>query len=317
MAGNTKTKTVISIKILAVVLFLILLCALGHWIYKEYAQTSDSASYIDKLNRLESIEEQKVVFIGGSATHFGVRAELFQQLTGIQSVNMGLNAGISVGLYLDSIEPFLRAGDIVFITPEYSYFGGSLYNYAEADAEFLLYYAYGTFPQMNCFGYLKMLQPTLYSGWKNAGAYIQDNLRDRLKKGDTLYLRSNSNAYGDMEGAKGWPQSDIAPVKTDAQLGTFLDDMVSRIKKLEEQGIFVYICYPPYQEASYHISTSYISLIHETMKNADVTLLYEPETSALPNDMFLDTVYHLTYEGATEFTQMLAHQFKKLQVETI
>ena len=186
MARHNKANTAFWAKLLAVLLFLILLCTSGHCLYKEYAQTSDSASYIDKLERLKSMDERKAVFVGGSATHFGVQAELFQQLTGIPSVNMGLNAGISIGLYLDSVEPFLNAGDVLFITPEYSYFDGELYNYVEADAEFLLYYANGTLPQLNSIGYLKMVQPTLYSGWKNVGSYIQDNIRDRLKKGSTL-----------------------------------------------------------------------------------------------------------------------------------
>lgn len=299
------------IKLLCIVLALIILCSTGHWLYADYASQGDNASYIDKMHRLKNLQEKKAVFVGGSATHFGIQAEMFQEKTGIESVNMGLNAGISFGLYMDSIIPYLNEGDIVFVTPEYSYYANEWYNYSEVDAEFLLYYSPEAIGAMGFEDILRMIEPTFFGGCKNFGGFFQDNIRDVLKSGETLYLRSNSNAFGDMIGSKHWPPSAYDSICCDAPLGGFVDSMIACIEKMQARGIEVYVCYPPFNQTSFQQSKTYIDAIHGMLKDR-VNVLYFPEMACLPDTVFLDTAYHLRYSEAVEFTNMVILEYYRM-----
>ena len=57
------------------------------------------ASLIDKVERLESIEEPKIVLIGDSNLAFGIDSEKIEEGHGIPVVNMGLHGGFGCLLY--------------------------------------------------------------------------------------------------------------------------------------------------------------------------------------------------------------------------
>jgi hypothetical protein len=86
-------------------------------------QVGYQSSYIDKVRRLESLRNtRKAVFVGGSATHFGIQAELFEKETSIAALNMGLHGDVAFKIYMDNVLPYLKNGDAVFLCPEYEYY---------------------------------------------------------------------------------------------------------------------------------------------------------------------------------------------------
>lgn len=54
------------------------------------------ASLIDKVERLESIQEPKIVLIGDSNLAFGIDSERIEEAFGMPVVNMGLHGGWEV-----------------------------------------------------------------------------------------------------------------------------------------------------------------------------------------------------------------------------
>ena len=72
----------------------------------------------DKLERLYSIEEDKVVIIGGSSAAFGYDSALIEKYLGMPVVNMGLYAALGTKVMLDLTREGIGEGDIVIIAPE-------------------------------------------------------------------------------------------------------------------------------------------------------------------------------------------------------
>ena len=72
----------------------------------------------DKLDRLYSIEEEKIVIIGGSSAAFGYDSEIIENHLDMPVVNMGLYAALGTKLMLDLSRDAIREGDIVIIAPE-------------------------------------------------------------------------------------------------------------------------------------------------------------------------------------------------------
>ena len=55
---------------------------------------------IDKHQRLSSIQESKVVLVGGSNLPFGIKSPLIEEALGMPVVNMGLHAGLGMNFIL-------------------------------------------------------------------------------------------------------------------------------------------------------------------------------------------------------------------------
>ena len=72
----------------------------------------------EKVERLDSIEEEKIVVIGGSSVAFGVNSELIERYTEMPVVNFGLYASLGTKLMLDLSRKSINSGDIVIIAPE-------------------------------------------------------------------------------------------------------------------------------------------------------------------------------------------------------
>ena len=72
----------------------------------------------EKYDRLYSIEEEKIVIVGGSSVAFGVDSAMIEKYTGMPVVNFGLYAALGTKLMLDLSRGAIGEGDIVILSPE-------------------------------------------------------------------------------------------------------------------------------------------------------------------------------------------------------
>ena len=101
------------------------------WSGKSYEQTYYAGLSI-QYDRLNSINEQKIVVVGGSNVAFGLDTELLERWTGKKVVNFGLYGSLGVKVMIDLSKTNLNRGDIVVLTPELSNESYSLYFGAES-----------------------------------------------------------------------------------------------------------------------------------------------------------------------------------------
>ncbi len=72
----------------------------------------------DKLDRLYSIEEEKIVIVGCSSAAFGYDSEIIERYLEMPVVNLGVYAALGTKLMLDLSKDAIGEGDIVIIAPE-------------------------------------------------------------------------------------------------------------------------------------------------------------------------------------------------------
>ncbi len=72
----------------------------------------------EKVELLRSIEEEKIVVIGGSSVAFGIDSDLLSEYTGMPVVNFGVYAALGTKIMLDLSRPEINEGDIVVLALE-------------------------------------------------------------------------------------------------------------------------------------------------------------------------------------------------------
>lgn len=97
--------------LLKLLLFGVLIVAYINYILPQYNKGYDAA-LIDKAERLESIDEPKIVLLGNSNVAFGFDSALIEEKTGMPVVNMGLHAGAGNAFHEDMAKFNVCEGDI-------------------------------------------------------------------------------------------------------------------------------------------------------------------------------------------------------------
>lgn len=156
------------IKILAgIILALVLASFMGLFIYQFQFNKTYAATYKDKLERIETIEGEKAVFVGGSSCMFGVHTSMFEESTGIPSVNMAVSAGIPMKFYLDSISPYLNKGDKLFLCFEYGYYNYEWAMVGEPGINFILYQDSSVLSELSTKSIVTSVPDLITVGWKD------------------------------------------------------------------------------------------------------------------------------------------------------
>jgi hypothetical protein len=273
---------------------------------------------MDKVKRLESLQNsKKAVFIGGSASHFGIHVEQFQAETWIPSVNMALHAGGSFKMYLDNILPFLKTGDIVFLCPEYEYYSSNFDEISDESID-LIYMSNPIIFKNTKFSYkIKSIPETLITGWRHLGNVIKYNLASLAETGYKEkylgdYRRDYSNEYGDYAGIKDLPNRDFI---TDHSIvykdKMFMDKLQEYINFLAENGVEIYFLFPPGDNSLFENSKAEIDKIYSKVISAkNIKILYAPQQVIYNDDYFFNTFYHLNYTGAIAHTKYIIEKYK-------
>jgi hypothetical protein len=308
------SKKIIALKFIILVIVMLLISMMGFLVYRSKIMQTSDASYIDKMTTLKNIEGRKAVFIGGSATHFGVHAETFQNMTGISAVNMGLNAGVPFRLYVSSVEPYLNSGDILFVTPEYFYYSIKYTNMNENGVNFLVYFNNDSISSLKPSDIFPTMIESITVGWKNWGYFFQETIKELFfKQGFGIYYRKNSNKYGDFIGHKGLGSKTYSPSSTTYNDNGFIVALGKHLDSMAKKGVKIILLFPPYVVESYDSSIEYIEQIYNDVLNKlNVRILYDPDESCYPAEMFYDTVYHLKWDAAEENTRMIARKYMDL-----
>lgn len=207
-----------------------------------------------KVKRLDSVEEDKLVVIGGSSVAFGLNSALLEELIGMPVVNFGLYADLGTKLMLDLSEDAIGEGDVVVIAPELDpqtlsmYFNGSATWMAIDDDPALLL-------RIKSENYSSMWGAL----WSFAAAKLGCFLRGEKPEQSSVYHSKYFNERGDIvytleDGADGRPENIIAgyydtvtPIDPDISIfdGEFLDYLNRYIRRMEKRGAKVYFGFCP------------------------------------------------------------------------
>jgi hypothetical protein len=299
----------------------IILSILGFVIYYDLFQNTHLASYLDKIKRLESLQyTEKAIFIGGSATHFGIQAELFEKETGISSINMGLHAGGSFKMYMDNVLPYLSSGDKIFLCLEYEYYSSDFDMISDESIDLTYLSSQTIFKNTSLFYKIKTIPETLTVGWRHLGNIIKYGIAFLTNKdymniflGD--YRRDYSDEYGDYKGIKNIPNRFFKIehffIYDDKM---FISKLDKYLNSIDRKDIEIYLLFPPGDRSLFETSDKEIRKIYsKLLALKTIKLLFRPQEVKYADNDFFNTVYHLNYNAAIKYTQYIISKYKHLE----
>ncbi|HTJ50614.1 MAG TPA: hypothetical protein VL443_14230 [Cyclobacteriaceae bacterium] len=275
------------------------------------ASTSHLFSKIDKDLLLRNAPSPRMILVGGSNLSMSLNSQQLLDSLKYNPVNTGLSASLGLLYMLDHTLPFVRTGDIVIISPEYSQF----YEKLSIGTEDLPRVLLDTSP-VEMF---KLRWPQFANSLKYFPRYclskykLTEYFNKAKSDGQQVYLRNSFNQFGDMN--KHWdlkkrefnPLPVAAPNSFDPEVLSYL---VNFRKLVEQRGARLYITFPALDENSFSNEEKEITFIDQQLKSEHFILLGNPIRYRMADSLMFDTPYHLTRKGVNIRTQMLIEDLR-------
>lgn len=273
-----------------------------------------NAALIDKVDRINSIDEPKIVLIGNSNVAFGYDSKVIEDSMGMPVVNMGLHGGMGNKFHDDMMGYNVTPGDI-YVVSHVSYWRMNkiedpLLGWITFENHPKLWYLVKECDYKNMFhsftAYVKKAVVRYYS-------FTPD------ETDETAYSRAAFNEYGDVaierEATGGDFRSDIYPPTVDK---AEVDALNEWKRYLEERGATLVIAGFPLiidqwpEEAGEEYMNDYQVQLEAAM---DSDVISDWKDYCFTSDYFYDTPYHLTSEGARLRSEQLVKDLQKWQQE--
>lgn len=293
-------------------LFIFMVFGYFNLIEPEY-MGSFNASLIDKADRLQSINEEKIVLIGNSNLAFGINSEMIEQEFGKPVVNMGLHGGLGNVFHEQMAKLNVCEGDIYIICHS---------EYDDNDRIGNCELAWLTIE--NHYNLWRLIRAEDVWGMLNAFPVYLRKTIDLYSSGTGnidnggRYSRSAFNEYGDFgiyrEGSI-WTK--LVPVKCPS----ISDESVERINKLnkylEKRGAVLLIAGYPIGNGEVTAEKSEFIAFERNLKDRmDCAVISDYLDYMFDYSYFYDYNYlHLNSEGAALRTQQLIDDLREWQNE--
>ncbi len=261
----------------------------------------------EKVERLYSIEEEKIVIVGGSSVAFGVDSALIEKYTGMPVVNFGLYAALGTKLMLDLSVDAINEGDIVIIAPELDAQTLSLYFSTETTLQ-----AFDGSPSLLTHVREENFFPLLGGIWNLAAEKYKYMTSGEKPDPDGVYNSKNFNAYGDVV----WERNENIMslyydpnVMIDPDPSIISEDFVEYLNeyaaRLEKKGAVVCFGFCPMNELGFEGGydseklDSFSLLLSEKL---DISFMGDITDFVYAAGYFYDTNFHLNDAGVRVHT---------------
>lgn len=301
--------------VMKVALFIALVCIImlgiagfnRYFIGGQY-KLSYQASLVDKVERLESINESKIILVGNSNLSFGIYSDQIEEAIGMPVVNLGLHGGLGNAYHEEIAKLNICDGDIVIVCHS---------SYADEDVisdpelAWVTYdYNDNLWPIIRKKDYLTMLKA--YPEYLKDSYLLWITERGNLEPGN-VYSRSAFNTYGDVIA-----KDDAEQMNTDEffreniiSVPSINDTCIYRLNNLnqycKDRGATLLIAgYPiAYGEYSEFTEKDFNAFQSELASRLDCEVISDYVDYFFPYDYFYNTFLHLNEKGANVRTKQL------------
>lgn len=262
------------------------------------------ASVLDKIDRLESIQEPKIILVGNSNVAFGFDSAMLEEAMGMPVVNLGLHGGLGNKFHQNMAKRSINQGDIVVIC--HNDYG----NKSEKIGDYRL--AWITVE--NHFDLWSLIPADewryMISGFPDYGlsSMLLWLFRMGNKDPQTVYSRNRFNEYGDIsmertESTFEWTEGSVDILTVEEEGVESVNEFCAFCK---ERGAYVVIAGYPIGEGQYTPDHAlYDATWAKLREKADCPVISNIEDYFFDYSLFYDTNLHLTTEGAQIRTKQL------------
>lgn len=262
------------------------------------------ASLVDKTERLQSIDEPRIILIGDSNLSFGMDSAMLEEATGMPVINMGLHGGLGNAFHENMVKLGISQGDIVIIC--HTTYSDEDVILQPALAWITLEYHSQLWKIVRPADYLTLLRAYPGYAWKSVASKMQGSLGNVAAE-DTCYSRAAFNEYGDIVIR---PENSYTFTEGSVEVPEINDICVERLNELNryvtEQGATLLVAGYPIGEGGFTpAKAEYDAFEAELREKLDCEVISHFTDYFIPYDLFYDTNLHLSEEGARIRTAQL------------
>lgn len=302
-------------RVLAVVVSLLLLFCLNNFLLLDnYNSTVMYGSFVDKSERAESIDGEKILLIGGSSTNLGFDSKTFEELSGKPCANLAISAAIPLRVYMKAADLLAEKGDIIIMPLEYTYYSKDFYEVDETYVDMV-----GVDKNLKCeddlYHSIEYLSTKFLRSFTISNDCLLFAIKNKISTGNTIYIADSVDEYGDFRLHKDREPSykrESLDIEFDYEENT-MNEIVSFIDKMEQKGVTVYLTYPGYDIYSVKNYEQYSEDVIKAVEKyiPEKNILGTPMDFAYQEEYFFDTAYHLQYQYRKENTEKLFSFYSK------
>lgn len=274
----------------------------------------------EKYERLHSIEEEKIVVIGGSSVAFGLDSALMEEHLGKRVVNFGLYADLGTKLMLDLSRSGIKEGDTVVIAPEIN------------DQTLSLFFNAATTLQAldGNLGMLRDIDSDNVSSlvgrlWSFSADKLSYLISGERPENSGAYRKENFNEYGDndfdrpynvmlsVDRTIGFDYTYDKTDGTDTEYEQFIDYLNEYIDYCTERGAAVYFSFPPMNEAALKEegTEARVRFYEDLTRALHCRIISDINDYVLDEGYFFDSEFHLNDSGVPVRTSALIDDLKR------
>lgn len=265
---------------------------------------SYSAAIVDKVNRLNSIDEPKIILVGDSNVCFGMNSEKLEEALGMPVVNMGLHGALGNAFHEEMAKAGIKEGDIVIVCHS---------NYNDNDNIINSLVAWDTIEMNSNLWYC--IRPKDIPGMIKAyPAYLKTSIiywsipgHDYVGDATTSYERRSFNEFGDIV-IRG--DSRYAFDYGGCPVPEISDKCIDRLNRYNEyinaRGATLLIAGYPIGSGEYTPESERFNEFEEQLRSRlDCEVISHFTDYFIPYEYFYDTNLHLLDEGVEMRTNQL------------
>lgn len=273
-----------------------------------------------QYERLNSVNEEKVVVVGGSNVAFGLDSALFEELYGKKVVDFGLYGSLGTKVMMDLSKTNLNRGDTVIIAPEFSDEAYTLYFGAESFLKATENH-WDIRLRADFANYGDMLAAT-YNYISTKLSYTKNN----EKVSPTGVYRADSlNEYGDIRsGLRLSNEMPLGYLQINAFNYDIDDDFIDYVNKYVSycslRGVTVYFSFSPVNQLALERcgfeEDAMEKLYYALSDRLNCEIISNPADYVYDFRYFYDTNFHLNDSGVVLRTVQLVRDLKLAREDT-
>ncbi len=272
------------------------------------------AAIADKHKYAQSIQEPKIILVGGSNLAFGIASDTLEKALKKPVVNFGLYAGFGLTFVLKEALSEVKKEDIIVLCPEY-YLRKPGDNFSKQMAVFA-YPPADEFIEYDNFIDRLAIKAEFYSRYARNLIFLPNRIKSPTIN-DTIsgYFRNGFNKNGDavshLNNPPVQPLGDLFDIK-DEDYATEIQEINQFINEVRQKKARVFWYYPSFSQVGYDKNRTklivYEKLMHDKINCPKINQIKD---EIYPISCFYDTHFHLNASCRLERTQKLTKLLKQ------
>jgi len=276
-----------------------------------------------KLAQVSRIPGPKIVIVGGSNAHFGLRADMIEAATGRPAFNLATHFGLGPAYLFFLAKPMLHRGDIVILPFEYDAYLGNAPLLNKLNVSVSYSRGLGYFWHLGLLDEIQYFREiSLHQVWTAAMIRLgQEPAPQRAVEG---YQPATSDRWGDETETANTavPTDNIVDFEHRICPAPFVPNAtgIAELRRFVDwtkaNGIVLLATWPNVLADSCEAEAPFkatVASVRALYRELGVTLIGTPQQATLPLELMRDSVYHPTVRGAELRTERFV---KELCAET-